>query len=96
MEKTSAKRSRSRPAKYAEPILRGLDLAKLGDGKVAYIRMMSSDEAQRMFPTVTGLPDGSNIFALHSADGTPLALTDSRQAAMGHALGDKLVIASIH
>ena len=94
MEKISSRRGRS--GRHAAPVLRGLDLAKLGDGKVAYIRMMSSDEAHKMFPSVTGLPDGSNIFALHSADGTPLALTDSRQAAMGHAMGDRLVVASIH
>ena len=96
MEKTSVKRTRRRSAKIAEHILAGLDLAKLGDGKVAYIRMMTSDEAHRLFPTVSGLPDGTNIFALHSADGTPLALTDSHQAAIGHALGDRLEVASIH
>ena len=96
MEKTTAKRARRRVADIVTPVMRARDLAKLGDGEVAYIRMMSSDEAHRMFPSVTGLPDGSNIFALHSADGTPLALTDSRQAAMGHAMGDQLVVASIH
>ena len=96
MEKTTIKARRRRLPKMADHVLSGLDLAKLGDGKLAYIRMMTSDEAQRMFPTVSGLPDGTNIFALHSADGTPLALTDSRQAAMGHALGDSLEVASIH
>ena len=96
MEKTSVKRGRRRSSRIAEHVLSGLDLAKLGDGEVAYIRMMSLDEAQRMFPTVSGLPDGSNIFALHSADGTPLALTDSRQAAVGHAMSDRLQVASIH
>ena len=29
-------------------------------------------------------------------DGTPIALTDSHQAAVGHAMGDDLVIASVH
>ena len=96
MEKTSIKRGRKRSSRVSDHVLSGLDLAKLGDGEVAYIRMMSSDEAQRMFPTVSGLPDGSNIFALHSADGTPLALTDSRQAAVGHAMSDRLQVASIH
>ena len=97
MDKNTVKRSRRRHSKVsAGHIIRGFDLAKLGDGEVAYIRVMTSDEAQRMFPSISGLPDGSNIFALHSADGTPLALTDSRQAAMGHAMGDKLVVASIH
>jgi hypothetical protein len=96
MEKTTAKRSRRASSAGPGPVLHALDLAKLGDGKVAYIRMMSSEEAQRMFPTISGLPDDSNIFALHSADGTPLALTDSRQAAVGHAMSDRLEVASIH
>ncbi len=49
-----------------------------------------------MFPAIEGLPQGINLFALHAADGTPLALTDSRQAAVGHAMGDELEIASLH
>jgi len=96
MEKTSVRRGRRRASSAVAPVLRAIDLAKLGDGKVAYIRMMTSAEAQRMFPTVSGLPHNANIFALHSADGTPLALTDSRHAAVGHARGDRLEVASIH
>jgi hypothetical protein len=95
-DKTAGKSRRRRSSRMPGHILSGIDLAKLGDGKVAYIRMMSPDEAQRMFPTISGLPDDSNIFALHSADGTPLALTDSRPAAVGHAMGDRLEVASIH
>ena len=72
------------------------DLAKLGGGKVAYIKVMSTDEAKELFPAVEGLPAGIDLFALHAADGTPLALTDSRQAAVGHAMGDELEIASVH
>jgi len=78
------------------PIMSMSDLAKLGGGKVAYIRMMTSDEAREMFPAIEGLPAGINLFALHAADGTPLALTDSHQAAVGHALEDELEIASVH
>jgi hypothetical protein len=72
------------------------DLAKLGGGKVAYIRTMTHDEAKEVFPAVDGLPQGIDLFSLHAADGTPLVLTDSRQAAIGHAMGDELEIASIH
>ena len=72
------------------------DLARLGGGKLAYIKMLSSDEANRMYPAVKGLPKGISLFALHAADGTPLALTDSRQAAIGHAMGDKLHVESLH
>ena len=71
-------------------------LAELGGGKVAYIKTMSSDEANIMYPAIKGLPKGIELFALHAADGTPIALTDSRQAAIGHALGDELMVESLH
>jgi hypothetical protein len=71
-------------------------LAELGGGKVAYIKSMSSDEANVMYPAVKGLPKGIELFALHAADGTPIALTDSRQAAIGHAMGDQLMVESLH
>jgi len=72
------------------------ELATLGGGVVAYIKTLTSDEASRMFPAIEGLPQGINLFSLHAADGTPLALTDTRQAAIGHALDDDLEIASVH
>ncbi len=73
-----------------------VELARLGDGQVAYIRTMTSAEARRLFPTIKGLPRGIDLYALHAADGTPIALTDSRQAAVGHALEGELEIASVH
>jgi hypothetical protein len=72
------------------------ELATLGGGVVAYIKTLTSDEASRMFPAVKGLPEGISLFSLHAADGTPLALTDTKQAAIGHAIDDDLQIASVH
>lgn len=91
-----ASKSRRRSERVVAPMVSPFELAKIGDGKVAYIKEMTTDEARKAFPTVEGLPSGTNLFALHGADGTPLALTDSRQAAVGHAMGDELEIASIH
>jgi hypothetical protein len=94
VEKNSSKRTRKTvpPA----PLMSLSELAQLGDGKVAYIRVMTHDEAKELFPAVENLPEGIDLYALHAADGTPLILTDSRQAAIGHALGDELEIASVH
>jgi hypothetical protein len=78
------------------PVMSMSDLAKLGGGKIAYIRVLTPDEAKAMFPAIEGLPTGINLYALHAADGTPIALTDSRQAAVGHAMGDELEIAAVH
>ena len=65
-------------------------------GKVAYIRAMTTSEAKEMFPAVEGIPMHCDLYALHAADGTPIALTDSRQAALGHAMEDELEIAPVH
>ena len=78
------------------PIMSMNELARLGGGKVAYIKVMTHDEARELFPAIENLPTGIDLFSLHAADGTPLILTDSRQAAVGHAMGDELEIASVH
>ena len=95
--KNNAKPPKGRKAKpVALPAMSMSELAKLGGGKVAYIRVMTADEAKEMFPAVEGIPTGISLYALHAADGTPIALTDSRQSALGHAMGDELEIASVH
>jgi hypothetical protein len=90
---------RSKPSRRGElvtPAMSEVEFAKLGGGQVAYIKVLTSDEARRLYPAVKGLPAGIDLYALHAADGTPLALTDSRQAAIGHARGDKLEVAHVH
>ena len=95
--KNETKAGRGRRIKSTAPSIMSMtELAQLGGGKIAYIRVMSSDQAKEMFPAVDGIPTGIDLFTLHAADGTPLALTDSRQAAMGHAMGDELEVASLH
>ena len=98
MEHKSTKRrtSRSKARRRAALFMSQRELAVLGGGEVAYIRALTTDEAMKLYPAVKGLPRGISVFALHAADGTPIALTDSRQAAIGHARGDKLEIASLH
>jgi hypothetical protein len=72
------------------------ELARLGGGQIAYIKIMTSAEAKALFPAVQGLPQGINLYSVHGADGTPLALTDSMSAAISHAMNDELVIATVH
>ena len=61
----------------AVPLMSELELARLGGGQVAYIKTLSHDDAQRMFPMIEGLTSDINLFSLHAADGTPIALTDT-------------------
>jgi hypothetical protein len=97
MERNSKSGPRRRSSKkMTAPIMSEFELARLGDGVIAYIRTMSSEEAQERFPSIDNLPRGLTLYALHAADGTPLMLTDSRQAALGHAMSDELEVASVH
>jgi len=97
MEERAAKRTK-RKAQAADVarVMSQIELAKLGGGEVAYIKTMTSEEARQLFPSIQGLPRGINLFSLHAADGTPIAVTDTRQAAIGQAMEDELEIASLH
>lgn len=72
------------------------ELEQLGGGEVAYIKTLSSEEANEIYPLDDSLPEGISIYALHAADGTPIALTNSMQAALGQALDDELQVTSVH
>ena len=96
MNENTKIRRKSRPSGEARLVMSQRELAELGGGQVAYIKELSSDEASRIYPAIEGLPRGINLYALQAADGTPIALTDTLQAAIGHAMGDELEIASVH
>ena len=72
------------------------EFAQLGDGEVAYIKQLDPDAAERLFPALQTAPKGIDLFAVLGADGTPLALTDSRNAAIANAIENDLVPVSVH
>lgn len=72
------------------------ELALLGEGEVAYIKQVDFDDAERLFPALDETPEGIDLFAVLGADGTPIALTDSRSAAIANAIENDLVPLSVH
>lgn len=79
-----------------EQIMSVLELRSLGGGEVAYIREMTSEEAERYFPAIDNLPKGISLFTLTAADGTPIMVTDSLNAAAAQARTDELEIQRVH
>ena len=73
-------------------------LAHMGDGEIAYVKTIRSDEVRALFPQVAdmGIEPGMKLFALHAADGTPIMLTDSREAAVANAVSQQLEMVSVH
>src|SRR5258705_441528 len=57
-------------------------LATLGEGHIAYVKQIRSEDVPGLFPQAPAIAPGLKLFALHAADGTPIMLTDSREGAM--------------
>ncbi len=71
-------------------------LAHLGDGQIAYVKTIRSEDVHALFPQVPEIQPGLKLFALHAADGTPIMLTDSREAAIASAVSQQLETVSVH
>jgi hypothetical protein len=71
-------------------------LAVLGGGKIAYIRAVTPDDVKRLLPEAPELEPGTQLFALHAADGTPIVITDSRESAVANAWSHELEPVSVH
>jgi hypothetical protein len=72
------------------------DLAALGQGQVAYVKAVRSDDVRRLFPQAPEIQSGLQLFALLSASGEPIMLTDSRDAAIANAWAHDLETVSLH
>ena len=71
-------------------------LAHLGDGRLAYVKAINSEDVANLFPQAPKIAPGIKLFALHSADGTPIMLTDTREAALANAWSQALEAVSVH
>ena len=71
-------------------------LAHLGDGRLAYVKPIRSEDVADMFPQAPKIAPGLKLFSLHAADGTPIMLTDTREAALANAWSQELEAVSVH
>jgi hypothetical protein len=72
------------------------ELAAWGGGKLAYLKPVLSDKISEMFPGAPALAPGLNLFMLLGADGSPILITDSKDAALANAWEHDLVTVSVH
>ena len=71
-------------------------LAVLGGGRIAYVKAIRSEDVQKQYPEAPELAPGTLLYALHAADGTPIMLTDTREAAIANAWSQELETVSVH
>ena len=78
------------------PIITQDALAHLGDGRLAYVKAIRSEDVAGLFPQAPQIAPGVTLFALHAADGTPIMLTDTRESALASAWSNELEAVSVH
>ncbi|MFC0219161.1 hypothetical protein FHS82_001667 [Pseudochelatococcus lubricantis] len=67
-----------------------------GGGKIAYLRSIRSEDVKKLFPDAPAIKPGLKLFALLAADGTPIVVTDSRDAAIANAWAHDLEAVNVH
>ncbi len=72
------------------------ELAHMGEGAIAFVKTIRSEDAQRLFPQAPSLKPGMRLFALIAANGAPILLTDSKDAAIANAWENQLETVSVH
>ena len=70
--------------------------AALGGGQIAYLRAVRSEDVKTLFPQAPELAPGIGLWALLSAAGQPIMLTDSKAAAIASAHENDLETVSVH
>jgi hypothetical protein len=71
-------------------------LARVGNGVLGYVRQIEAKEARAMLGEGMIVPPNATLFCLYNADGTPVSISGSREAALGSAHEHELVAASVH
>lgn len=72
------------------------DLAQIGEGALGYIREIEVKEAQRLLGAQHSVAQNATLYCLYHADGTPVSISASREAALGSAFEHELMAMSVH
>lgn len=83
---------RSMAAKAQRP---AEDFTVLGAGSLASVKAARSEDVAIMCPDAPIPAPGQDVFVLYAADGTPILVTDTRDAALAHAAGKELEAVSL-
>jgi hypothetical protein len=79
-----------------KPEVSAQELAILGDGALGYIREIGATDAVKLLGPKVNVPDGAKLFCLYGADGTPVSISGTREAALANAMEHELLPMSVH
>jgi hypothetical protein len=72
------------------------NLQSLGGGVLGYVREIAAQDAKAMLGERMAIPPQAKLYCLYNADGTPISISGSHEAAIGSAFEHDLMPASVH
>ena len=72
------------------------ELAQLGNGVLSYIREVEGRDVIRMVGKQAKVPPDAKLFCLFNANGSPISISGTREAAVVSADEHELVTISLH
>lgn len=75
----------------------GIELEMMGISEIVYVKPVTSEEVKAFDAEAFGnIPDGLKLFAVHTANGVPVALLDDRDTAFAAAGQYEMRAVSVH
>ena len=72
------------------------ELAHLGEGTIAYVRKITSDDLVSRFPGLPHIQPGLDLWAVFGASGQPMMVADEQAIAISAAVNRDLMPVSIN
>lgn len=72
------------------------ELALIGNGQIAYVKRISSDDLAECFPQLPPIASGIDLWGLFGAAGEPIVVSDERAAALASANEHDLRTVALH
>jgi hypothetical protein len=72
------------------------ELAHIGEGALAYIRQIDGRDAIRLLGNRTNVAPDAKLFCLYNANGSPVSISGTHEAAVGSAFEHELLPISVH
>lgn len=79
-----------------QPFISPEQLAQIGGGVLAYVREIEGRNAAVLLGDKMAVPPDATLYCLYAANGQPISISQSREAALGSAFEHELIAASLH
>jgi hypothetical protein len=72
------------------------ELQAIGSGFLAYVKPLDAEDASKLLGQDVEVPAGQHLYGLFNANGAPISISQSFEAAAGNAMEHELVPLRVH